>query len=557
MRSAFGLDVRSRVQIARATENEALLLPADAGDTPGVIGQLVARASADHGPADAIALAHADDASDGDLDALRSFAAAAGIDAHLVPATLALTFAPDTEADGAVAIGAAIYALGRGDRSVGGIGGVASAGGVGGAAGVAAGLAGRAGEPGGSSMADFGSGRDMSQFGEGQQMSDFADRTMSDFGEGRDMSDFGQEPQQPAASSPPPPTAAPPPPPPAAKSKAKLAVAAAVVLALVAVGAVVALASGGGDDDTAVTTGGADTTIGEDRDDTDGEDDTADEGASPGGPSAGGAIVIHGFNGESSQIFVASPDGSEVRQVSKFGSGSPVFDFTEVEWGPEGDTIYFVGAPRDGSSGQGSLWALEADGSNLRQLTAAGEGLSSFDIGSDGRIVTMKLNLVVLAPDGSGERVVTQGVRAIDPAWTPDGAIVFVTGGPSGRGISRINDDGSGLQQLVATTGYTAAPDVSPDGKRIAWLGTISPENRNLGVWVANIDGTEARVIEGFEGVGFETTGTPRWSGTSDSLLMSDGEGALFLLDPEDGTQTPLIKAPVPTVLRWDIAAPD
>ena len=576
MRSAFGFDVRARGRVARATEQEATLVLDDDSqvvDLAATLRRLAAQATALRGAADAFAVAHHDDIEPDSLESLRNAVQQAGLDAVLVPHAVARQYAPDVEGDAQVSIGAARYALGRDDRSgaLGGTAGgsVAGAGLAGGAAaGGAAGAASRpGGEPADPTMSDFGEGSQMSDFGE-RSMSDFGEgRDMSEFGEGRDMSEFGQQPQQPAAAPPPPPPAAaptPPPPPPSGKSKTKIAVAAAVVVAVIAVVAVVALASGGGnDDDTEVTSGGADTTTAEaDEDDsaTDDQDDAENDDAAS-GPTAGGPIVFSGADGTSSQIFVAEGDGSDLRQVTKFGEGgSPVFHFTEVEWAPDGETFYFTGYRADDDDGAPTLWAVDSDGSNVRELQGAGSPVFSIDVGSDGRIVALRGQvpaeraLIVLDAEGGSEQVVTQGQIDLDPTWTPSGDIVFVRTSPEGTAIFRVSDDGSGLQQLVSTFGFTAAPDVSPDGELITWLASVSAQNRTPGLWVANVDGGEARLVEGFEGGGFESAGTPRWTKDSASLLMTSSDGDVVFIDPETGTQTPLFEdRPSTSFLRYDI----
>lgn len=571
MQSALGFDVRERARVARATPDDArLVLDDDAqiSDLSSTLRRLAAQASTLAGAADALAVAHPDDVGEQGLDELRSAIAAAGLDALVVPESIARTFATDVEGDAQVAIGAARYALGRDDRS-GAIGGIAAGAAGGAAAGAAAGAAGRgtaAGEP---SMADFGEGRDMSQFGEGSQMSDFGNRSMSDFGEGRDMSEFGEgrdmsefgrQPQQPAAAPPPPPAAATvPPAAEPARSKAKLLVAAAVVVAVVAVGAVVALASGGGDD-TAVDTGASDTTsVEEDAD----EDEPAagdEETDKPAGPTAGGPIVFSAGDGSSAQIFVSEGDGADLRQVTQFGNeGNPGFQFTEVEWAPDGETIYFVGSRTDSEDGMPSLWAVDPDGTNVRELTGVGKPAFSFDVGPDGRLVVLRgqvpaeRTIAVFDASGGSEQVVTRGQIDLDPSWTPDGDIVFARQSAEGSAIFRVKADGSGLQQLVSTFGFTSMPTVSPDGELMAWISGASAEERTPVLWVSKADGSEARVIEGFQR-SFEAAGNPAWSKDSKFLLMTDSDGEVVLLDPSSGEKTPLFTSPPPAIfMRYDI----
>ena len=554
MRSAFGVHAgATRTLLARATHDGARVI-IDEPTASSDLRRLHDRAANEEGAADVVAIAYDDDVTADALSAMRAAAGTAGFgDALFVAASTALLHAGEIEGEEALAIGAARWALLPEERrGAGAILGGGTAGGA--AAGAAAGVASRAGGDPDASMSDFGDGRDMSQFGEGSQMSDFGDRSMSDFGggrnmsefgEGRDMSEFGRQPQQPAAAPPPPVASpAPPPPPEPVKSKAKVAIAAAVVVAVIAVVAVVALASNNDNGESAVTTGGAGSTIAPDSDDE--SPATDDEGSNPEAPTAGGPLVFFGFSDGPSQIFTADADGSNLRQVSKFGSNGQTAESVLVEWAPDGRTIYYTGASPEDSPGSFPLWAMNADGSNIRQLAA---DVFSVDAAPDGRLVVMKggaqPGIAILDATGALVRTLTTERGSGFPTWAPDGSIFFTRNTNGGREIVRVQEDGSGMETVV--TGLKiSSPVVSPDGKRLAWLDIRGPEDQNLidaplVVWAANVDGSDARIVWDQTGAVVKQA-PPAWSKNGQFLVLSKGDEGVVLFDPESEEATLLME---------------
>lgn len=83
--------------------------------------------------------------------------------------------------------------------------------------------------------------------------------------------------------------------------------------------------------------------------------------------------------------------------------------------------------------------------------------------------------------DGTGSRQVSRdGVDAENPAATPDGAwILYVSGNPTSRGIVRMRPDGS--QPTLLVPGTVFLPEVSPDGRYVAFM-DLSGERRALRV---------------------------------------------------------------------------
>ena len=74
------------------------------------------------------------------------------------------------------------------------------------------------------------------------------------------------------------------------------------------------------------------------------------------------------------------------------------------------------------------------------------------------------------------------------------------------------------------------APDISPDGKRIAFESERSGSHE---VWVANLDGSNAVQLSNFHEPLF--TGSPRWSPDGRRIAFDSrvtGKAAIYLVDP-------------------------
>lgn len=177
--------------------------------------------------------------------------------------------------------------------------------------------------------------------------------------------------------------------------------------------------------------------------------------------------------------------------------------------------IYFVGGERAPSLfGTFSLYAVNPDGTNFREIRLA-DGVSvsyDIDVSPNGRSIATSIggvesgpsHIFVLESDGSKLRQITEGPPGSDmghpfpqelhPGWSPDGQqIVFVstrwdTETRLGNyALFVVRSDGSGLRQLTDGSASVWAPAWSPDGSLIAY-------GAHLGaIWVIAADGSNPR----------------------------------------------------------------
>jgi TolB protein len=176
----------------------------------------------------------------------------------------------------------------------------------------------------------------------------------------------------------------------------------------------------------------------------------------------GGRIVFGDSGGE---IFVVSPDGSNLRQLThEGGAASPA-------WSPDGKTIAYLGA-------QNSLRTIPAGGGRSRVLYRADPYVAAIDSlawSPDGARVAFTVltsvnpQLWILARDGHLARFAI--AFAVHPTWSPDGKQIAYGGQTrAGHGsIFVMRANGAGRRDLSRAMVEDENPSWSPDGRWIAF----------------------------------------------------------------------------------------
>lgn len=220
-------------------------------------------------------------------------------------------------------------------------------------------------------------------------------------------------------------------------------------------------------------------------------------------------------------LYVVKTDGSDRRRVTD----GRHFDLHPA-FSPDGERLVFVRGKiaNAWSGGRSELFAVNADGSGLEQLTNEGDDVtySSPEFSPDGdtiiyvREVTgpdgwRAAAIYAMNSDGSDPRPLTPEKPAIfpgysSPTFSPDGdRIAFAqNSGREGEEVIVMNADGSGASPL--TSGH--APTYSPDGRRIAFnrdgsfecgRGIICDGGTDLYVMDANGDNVSEVPEHGFD----------------------------------------------------------
>jgi len=187
------------------------------------------------------------------------------------------------------------------------------------------------------------------------------------------------------------------------------------------------------------------------------------------------------------------------------------------------------------SSGPGERWLTHGNGADRQPIYAPDGEWIAFSSNRSGNLDiwanrTGQFEVWLAAADGSGARQVTRdGVAVENPVATPDGRwFVYASANPSSRGIMKIRPDGSGSTLLVP--GNMFEPEVSPDGRYVAFVADVGSERATLRV---------ARMADGSR-VPFEVPG-PRLNpggGIDEGRCrwLRDGRGLAYSDRARDGS---------------------
>jgi TolB protein len=205
--------------------------------------------------------------------------------------------------------------------------------------------------------------------------------------------------------------------------------------------------------------------------------------------------------------------------------------------------LVYTRAASEGGVHRAHIAAMNADGSDLVQLTSGAFHDQHPDVSPDGQEIVFQSDregdpntgssyVYVMNADGSGQSLLTPG-PAYSPDWSPDGDRVAFIGPPDHWGgpiMVLAVDDGetralTTLDPFATVDLGAASPTWSPDGTRLAFgRGELLGWGTHTSIWVMNADGTdETRLTEPrlWGGV------SPVWSPDGSRLAFTDFEGPL------------------------------
>lgn len=200
-----------------------------------------------------------------------------------------------------------------------------------------------------------------------------------------------------------------------------------------------------------------------------------------------------------------------------------------VAWSPDGKRIAFYAKYDDRKTW--SIHTMNSDGTHRKRLThAKNKWDNAPDWSSDGKKIVFAREyrdsegiwhpeIWIMNADGSNQTQI-KSLRGSNPYFTPDGRRIIFSWEfeDKSSAISIVDLDGRNITRLTHNNGKEWHPEVSPDGKRIAFM---SDRNGNFEVYVMDIDGSNQKRL---------THSTidnwyPSWSPDSTQIIFSNATG--------------------------------
>ena len=253
------------------------------------------------------------------------------------------------------------------------------------------------------------------------------------------------------------------------------------------------------------------------------------------------AFTLGTFGGP---LLTMNMDGTDVRSVTDFAVAEP-------DWAPDGSRLAF-GSERDGTP---HVYVIDADGTNLRQITSGDAGAGTPGWAPDGRhLAYEQAGRIVIEDlvDGTTQFVTPEpAADAFDilPQFSPDGrtiAYVRVVGEAS-KEVRTIGVDGTGDRLLSRGVDRATSPDWSADGQHIVFndgSGSVSRGEGDSHLFVVGADGSDLRQITSGPN---EADFHPSWTPDGSRILFTRYEFApvsmlfaIYSIDP-DGSDPTLV----------------
>ena len=246
-------------------------------------------------------------------------------------------------------------------------------------------------------------------------------------------------------------------------------------------------------------------------------------------------------------VSVMKRDGEHLRDLYRYEHGGSVAAGAAnwTAWSPDGTRLALAveNSGSDDPYWARHIWVVEADGSNMAQLTSGPEWDNSPSWSPDGnRIVFQRAfteggsQIVTIDVDGSNETPLTAGsTEEYVPSWSPDGAnIGYVT--EYGQ-LALMAPDGSNRREIVASHavgGILGGMSWSPDSSQIAYTRDLG---ECIGIVLINADGTDERRISHLPG----DSRQPAWSPDGELLLfvntIARGTGQIYIVSAHGGSR--------------------
>ena len=212
----------------------------------------------------------------------------------------------------------------------------------------------------------------------------------------------------------------------------------------------------------------------------------------------GSRVAFSGLTGNSWQLLLYSLDLGRLVSFPHFGG-----DTFSPAWSSDGSKIAFSSAMRSGDT---EIYVADSTGTGPKRLTASkGSDVSPvFNPKTNAQIAWVSgrkglPQIFIMDADGSNVQQITSEGYAVSPSWSPNGlALAFAwvrhygPGAPGGRDIYIMDVASKQFRQLTHDAGVNDFPSWSPDGRHIVFQSTRSGSEQ---IWTMLADGTHQQQL--------------------------------------------------------------
>jgi TolB protein len=209
-------------------------------------------------------------------------------------------------------------------------------------------------------------------------------------------------------------------------------------------------------------------------------------------------VAFSGISGDSWQILMYSMDLGRLVTFPRF----PGDNFSPA-WSSDGTKLAFSSSMRNGDP---EIYSTDDKGAALKRLTAfKGSDVSPvFNPKTNAQIAwvsgrTGLPQIFIMDADGSNVQQITKEGYAVSPSWSPNGmALAFSwirhygPGAPGGQDIYIMDVASRQFLQLTHDSGRNDFPSWSPDGRHLVFQSTRTGSEQ---IWTMLADGTHQQQL--------------------------------------------------------------
>jgi Tol biopolymer transport system component len=258
--------------------------------------------------------------------------------------------------------------------------------------------------------------------------------------------------------------------------------------------------------------------------------------STPAWSSDGSALIVSDRGAsESRALYLVPLDGSPRRQLTQ--PGSLIYDMDAVV-SHDGRHFAFV---RETTNSSSDIFLADPDGSHLRQITFDQRLIRGVTWAPDDRSLIFASNRggadglwQVSVQGGEPIGVAAKGDEVTTPTMSSDGSILAYTAITQNANIWRIPLGTPGhpsnpaqAELILSSSGRNHSAQYSPDGQ---WIAFISDRSGTWELWISDSEGHHLRQITNFAG---PVVGTPHWSPDSRHLVFDarpKGRSVIFTI---------------------------